>query len=100
MVSRNGVLGVLKTVLDPEIAFNIVDLGLVYGVAVSKDGVVGIAITLTTPACPMGPEIVEEVKRKVRGLKGVKEVNVDLVWEPPWTPEKMSGQAKIDLGFG
>ncbi len=89
---------VLKTVLDPEIAFNIVDLGLVYGVTI-EGKTVSVKMTMTTPLCPMGPEIIAEVKSKIGALDGVEKVNVEIVWEPPWTPEKMSEQAKIELGL-
>lgn len=98
MVSEEDVFGVLKTVLDPELAFNIVDLGLVYGVSIAGNTVV-VKMTLTTPACPFGPELIEESERKLRALKGVENARVELVWEPPWSPEKMSEQAKIELGL-
>ena len=98
MVSEKDVLGALKEVLDPEIAFNIVDLGLVYGIAV-EGKTVSIKMTMTTPLCPMAPEIIEDVKKKVSALEGVEKVEVEIVWEPPWTPEKMSEQAKIELGL-
>ncbi|MEM4255049.1 MAG: metal-sulfur cluster assembly factor [Candidatus Norongarragalinales archaeon] len=98
MVSEKDVLGVLKTVLDPEIAFNIVDLGLVYGVSIEGKNV-SIKMTMTTPLCPMAPEIIEEVKSKVGKMPGVEKVDVEIVWEPAWTPEKMSEQARIELGL-
>jgi len=99
LVSKEEVLGVLKTVVDPEIAFNIVDLGLVYDIQV-KGNSVSIKMTLTTPACPFGPELIEEVKRKVGVLQGVGTVDVEIVWEPPWAPDKMSDYAKMELGIG
>lgn len=101
MVSNGEVMAVLKTILDPELAFNIVDLGLVYGVQVSESGEVKVTMTLTTPACPLGPELVEEIKAKVGALPGVgkEKVEAEIVWNPPWTPEKMSEQAKIELGL-
>ena len=98
MASPEEVQKVLKTVLDPEIAFNIVDLGLVYGVTI-EGKTVSVKMTMTTPLCPMGPEIIAEVKSKIGALDGVEKVNVEIVWEPPWTPEKMSEQAKIELGL-
>lgn len=101
LVSKDRVTEVLKTVLDPELALNIVDLGLVYEILVEGpkgDGIV-VKMTLTTPACPMGPELVDEVKAKLSKLPGVKKVGVEIVWDPPWTPEKMSEQAKIELGL-
>ena len=99
MVSKDVVLGVLKTVLDPEIALNIVDLGLVYDIEI-KGKSVSVKMTLTTPACPLGPELMDEVKRKVGALKGVERVDVEIIWEPPWTPDKMSDYAKMELGIG
>ena len=102
MVSKKDVLQVLRTVLDPELALSIVDLGLVYAVKISgpkNQAVVGVKMTLTTPFCPMAPQINEQVKAKVLSLKGVSRVEVDLVWEPHWTPDKMSEQAKIELGL-
>ena len=98
MVSKEEILTQLKSVLDPEIAFNIVDLGLVYDVQISGSAV-SIKMTLTTPLCPMGPEMIEEVKKKVSAIEGVEKVDVEIVWEPPWTPEKMSDQARIELGL-
>ena len=98
MATEKDVFDVLKTVLDPEIAFNIVDLGLVY--AVKIDGPkVKVDITFTTPMCPMGPELVEMVRSKVLTLDGVKDVDVEVVWEPAWTPDKMSEYAKMELGL-
>ena len=99
MVSKEEVFGVLKTVMDPEIALNIVDLGLVYEVRVEGNSV-SIKMTLTTPACPMGPKLMDDVKRKVSALKGVESVDVEIVWAPPWSPDKMSDYAKMELGIG
>lgn len=101
LVSEKEVNDVLRTVLDPEIAFNIVDLGLVYEVKVEgkKKEKVLVKLTLTTPACPMGPEIIEEVKAKVSALKGVEKADVEIVWDPPWSPEKMSDYARMELGL-
>jgi len=98
MVSEKEVLEALKTVLDPEIAFNIVDLGLVYGIAI-EGKTVSIKMTMTTPLCPMAPEIIGEVKTTVGKLEGIEKVEVEIVWNPPWTPDKMSEQAKIELGL-
>ncbi len=98
MASEKEVLEALKTVLDPEIAFNIVDLGLIYGITV-EGKTVSVKMTMTTPLCPMAPEIIGEVKAKVGKLEGVENVEVEIVWDPPWTPDKMSEQAKIELGL-
>ncbi len=74
--------------LRPEIPINIIDLGLVYGVEVEEDRV-HIKMTLTMPGCPMGELITENVKRKVEAMDGVKEANIELVWDPPWTPDSI-----------
>ncbi|HTP29930.1 MAG TPA: iron-sulfur cluster assembly protein [Anaeromyxobacteraceae bacterium] len=92
----------LRTVYDPEIPANIVDLGLVYHVAEeqSQNGVrVLVAMTLTAPGCGVGPLLVDEVRSKVARVPGVSEVDVELVFEPPWDPTRMSESAKLALGF-
>ena len=98
MVSKEDVMKVLKECYDPEIGISLVDLGLIYDVEVKKDKV-KIKMTLTTPGCPMHALMTEDVRHKVKALKGVKEVNVELVWDPPWTPDRMSKEAKKTLGF-
>ena len=98
MVSEKDVMKALRKCYDPEIGISIVDLGLVYGVEVD-DGKVHVKMTLTTPGCPMHSFMIQDVKEKVRSLKGVKEVKIDLVWDPPWTPERMSKGARKKLGF-
>jgi FeS assembly SUF system protein len=98
MVSEEDVMKALSKCYDPEIGISIVDLGLVYDVKVD-DGKVHVKMTLTTPGCPMHSFMVQDAKEKVKSLKGVKEVKVDLVWDPPWTPERMSKKAKKKLGF-
>lgn len=92
IVTKEEVIEVLKTCYDPEIPINIIDLGLVYGIEVKGD-LVHIKMTLTMPGCPMGELIVENVKRKVEALDGVKEVEVELVWDPPWTPDRISEES-------
>jgi len=90
----------LFEVIDPELGVNIMDLGLIYGIVSDDDDNVTVRMTLTTPGCPMHDSITRGVKRKVNGIEGVNDVNVELVWEPRWTPEKMSDQAKKMLGMG
>lgn len=92
IVTKKEVIEVLKTCYDPEIPINIVDLGLVYGIEVKGDQV-HIKMTLTMPGCPMGELITENVKRKVEAIEGVKEAEIELVWDPPWTPDKISEEA-------
>ncbi len=92
----------LSTVYDPEIPASIVDLGLVYDVATEpvEGGVrVAVAMTLTAPGCGVGPVLVEDVRSKVAGLPGVAEVDVQLVFDPPWDPSRMSEAARLTLGF-
>jgi len=98
VVTKQDVMKVLKECYDPEIGISLVDLGLIYDVEVKGDKV-HIKMTLTTPGCPMHMMMTEDVKEKVGKIKGVKEVNVELVWDPPWTPDRMSKEAKKMLGF-
>lgn len=99
MVTKDEIVTVLKDCYDPEIPINIWDLGLVYGIDVNDEGNVGIKMTLTAPGCMMGGMIAEEVKSKVKAMNGVKEAKVELVWDPPWTPDKMSEEAKAQMGI-
>jgi probable FeS assembly SUF system protein SufT len=92
----------LQSVYDPEIPASIVELGLVYLVAAEPEEgghKVHVKMTLTAPACGIGPVLVDDVRRKVLGVPGVKDVEVDLVFEPPWDPSRMSEAAKLSLGF-
>lgn len=89
----------LRQVKDPEINLNIVDLGLVYDIVVDPPGAVTIRMTLTSPGCPAGPEIVSDAERVVRSLAGVTEVNVEVVWEPFWTPERIDPKVRAFLGM-
>ncbi len=98
MPTEKQVLSKLKEVLDPEVGINVVDLGLIYGVEVAK-GTVNVRMTFTTPACPLLGYLVNSVESKVKELKDVKEVKVQFVWEPRWTPERMSAEAKKQLGL-
>ena len=87
-----------ENVIDPEIGINVVDLGLVYDIAID-DGTAEVTMTLTTPACPLGPYIDSEVRTAVSDVPGVTDAKVNLVWTPPWDPSKMSEEAKLELGF-
>ncbi|MBI3954619.1 DUF59 domain-containing protein [Candidatus Collierbacteria bacterium] len=89
----------LRGVVDPELFINVVDLGLVYGVFVEEGGRVKIEMTLTSPGCPLAGVIDSEVKKAVKKVKGVKSVKLDIVWDPPWTIEMISEEAKAELGF-
>lgn len=98
MVTEEQVRKALKNVVDPEIGINIEDLGLVYNVEV-EGSTVHIDMTLTSPGCPVGPQIISGAQRQVGALEGVEEVNVQLVWSPLWTPDLMSEEAKDELGY-
>lgn len=98
MVTPEIVRKALRAVKDPELNLNIVDIGLVYDVIVNDDGHVLVNMTLTSPGCPSGPEIVGDVRQTVADLEGVKSVDVEIVWEPFWTPEKMDPRIRAFLG--
>ena len=93
------VLEALRTVRDPEIPVNLVDLGLIYELVVKKGGVVFVEMTLTTPACPVAQSMPGEVEAAIAGVPGVNEVRVRLVWSPPWDRDRMSEEAKLELGL-
>lgn len=88
----------LKAVIDPEIYHNIVDLGLVYDVIVADDRSVQVIMTLTTPHCPLGPQIIEDVQNTLKG-HGATDVDVQIVWQPMWTPDAMTDELKAELGL-
>jgi FeS assembly SUF system protein len=96
---RERVIAALKTVRDPELPVNIYDLGLIYGLDISPDGAVDIRMTLTTPACPVAGQLPGQVQARVEGVAGVRAVQVQLVWEPPWTRERMSAAVKLALNL-
>jgi FeS assembly SUF system protein len=93
------VLEALKTVRDPEIPVNLVDLGLIYELEVKKGGIVYVEMTLTTPACPVAQSMPGEVETAVRGVSGVTDARVKLVWNPPWDRDRMSEEARLELGL-
>lgn len=93
------ILDVIRTVYDPEIPVNIVELGLIYDVVVDAAGAAGIRMTLTAPGCPAAQSLPVEVAEKVRAVPGVTDVKVDVVWDPPWTKDRMSEAAKLQLGL-
>ena len=96
---NEDILSALKTVIDPELGINIVDLGLVYDVVRNADRI-DIALTMTTPACPLGEMMSEEIKMVLRGqFPDITDVRVDLVWDPPWSPELMSEESRRQLGM-
>lgn len=92
-------IGVLKSIFDPEIPVNIYDLGLIYSISVDDDRVAHITMTLTAPNCPMAEQLIEEVKYKVAGTKGVKDCDLKLTFSPRWDKSMLSDEAKLELGF-
>lgn len=96
---RDRVIQGLKTVYDPEIPLNIYDLGLVYDLDVSPAGDVHVRMTLTAPGCPVAGSLVKEVHDRVRETIGVRRAKTELVWDPPWTRERLSFEAKLELGL-
>jgi metal-sulfur cluster biosynthetic enzyme len=100
--SEESILAALEQVKDPDLLVNIVDLGLVYGIGVDEaDGKtdVKVIMTMTTPACPFGPELIEEVKERLGQLDGVGTVDVQITLSPPWTPDRMTEAARDELGL-
>jgi FeS assembly SUF system protein len=93
------VIAALQTVYDPEIPLNIYDLGLIYRLAIDAANSVKVEMTLTAPGCPVAGDIVAEVKRKVEAIPEVPRVQVELVWDPPWTRERLSEAARLELGM-
>jgi FeS assembly SUF system protein len=96
---KPAILDAIRTVFDPEIPVNIMELGLVYDVWVDAAGVAGIRMTLTAPGCPAAQSLPVEVSRKVKAVPGVSDAKVDVVWDPPWTKDRMSDAAKLQLGM-
>ena len=98
MVTEDVIVEALREIYDPELHYNIYDLGLVYDVTI-EDGKVGVLLTLTTPACPIGPMVTEQLQETLRLIPGVKDVDVQWTFDPPWHPDMMSEEAKADLGI-
>src|SRR6266850_241826 len=98
VLSSDAVRQALRQVKDPELDMNIVDLGLVYDVDVD-DGLVRINMTLTSPGCPAGPMITNDIYKVVRAIDGVKDLDIDIVWEPYWTPERIDPKIRAMMGF-
>ena len=96
---RQEIVDAIKTVYDPEITVNVYDLGLIYGIAIDANRRVSIKMTLTAPACPVAGSLPGQVGAVVGGVRGVSEVAVDLVWDPPWSQEHISEDARLTLGL-
>ena len=99
MLFRSRIVAAMQTVFDPEIPVNIYELGLVYSIVIADDGVVDVAMTLTAPGCPVAGEMPGWVKDAVMKVEGVKDVNVEVVWEPAWDISMMSEAARLELGY-
>jgi metal-sulfur cluster biosynthetic enzyme len=99
MLTPDSVRKALRAVKDPELNLNIIDIGLVYDIEIGPAGEVQVRMTLTSPGCPAGTEIIDDVKRVVSDMEEVKSVEVELVWDPYWTPEKMDPRVRAFLGF-
>jgi FeS assembly SUF system protein len=99
LVIEAQVIDALRTCFDPEIPVNIYELGLIYNVRVEEGGAVTITMTLTSPHCPAVQSLPAEIEEKVKGVSGVTGVKIDLVWDPPWDPSKMSEPARLQLGM-
>jgi FeS assembly SUF system protein len=95
----DGIIDALKDIFDPEIPVNIYDLGLIYGVEVTDGGHAVVNMTLTTPHCPVAESMPGEVELRVSAVPGIATADVNLVWDPPWDPQKMSDDAKLELGM-
>ncbi|WP_294677913.1 SUF system Fe-S cluster assembly protein [uncultured Fluviicola sp.] len=96
---EDKIVEILKTIFDPEIPVDIYELGLIYEVRISKEGVVEIDMTLTSPNCPVAESLPKDVKEKVESVEGVSEAHVNIVFDPPWDKDMMSEEAKLELGF-
>ncbi len=98
MVDEEVVTEALTNVIDPELGLDFVELGLIYGIEIDG-GDVSVTFTLTTPACPIGPQVSEQIEEFVGDIEGVEKVSTNMVFTPPWTPERMSEDAKFALGY-
>ena len=96
---RDNVIAALRTIFDPEIPVNIYDLGLIYGLDIDAEGRVDIRMTLTAPACPVAGTFPATVEARLYEVPGVSEVRVELVWEPPWTMDRLSDAVRLELGL-
>jgi metal-sulfur cluster biosynthetic enzyme len=96
MITRDQVIDVLKTCYDPEIPVNIWDLGLIYDITIAG-GVVDLKMTLTAMGCSMGPQLVSEIQSKMLTVDGVEDCRVEMVWTPPWSPERLSDDGRLQL---
>jgi metal-sulfur cluster biosynthetic enzyme len=99
MPTVEDITDALRDVIDPELGLDFVELGLIYDVEVEEEGTVRVTYTLTSPGCPIGPQVAEQIEEFVGDLDGVQDVQPTMTFSPPWTPERMSEDAKFALGF-
>lgn len=99
MINKDKIIEVLKTVFDPEIPVNIWDLGIVYDIEISDNNDVTITMTMTAPNCPISDIIIDDVKSSLNNIEGVNDVKINLTFNPPWSPDMMSEEAKLQLGL-
>ena len=99
MPTTEAIRKAIRAVKDPELNLNIIDIGLVYDIEVNDPGMVHVRMTLTSPGCPAGTEIIDDVKKVAADMEGVQGVEVELVWDPYWTPDKMDPRVRAFLGF-
>ncbi|QUW21665.1 metal-sulfur cluster assembly factor [Sporosarcina sp. Marseille-Q4063] len=95
---KDSMLGAIENVIDPELGIDIVNLGLIYDVELDEEGTAKVTMTLTSMGCPMGPQIVANIKQELMELPEVKDVDVNIIWSPPWSKDNMSRYAKMALG--
>jgi FeS assembly SUF system protein len=98
-VLRDNIVAALRTIYDPEVPVNIYDLGLIYNLDIDGDGRVDIQMTLTTPGCPVAASFPDPVEQRIYEVPGVQEVRVELVWDPPWTMDRLTEETKLELGL-
>jgi FeS assembly SUF system protein len=96
---KPGVVDAVSAVFDPEIPVNVYELGLIYDIVIDADAVVHVTMTLTSPMCPSAQQLPQDVQTRVRAVAGVADARVDIVWEPPWSPDLMSDIARLQLGL-
>lgn len=97
MLTKDEIMARLEPIEDPEIGLGLVDLGLIYDVMILDDRIVNIFMTLTTPGCPYGPQLVEQVRKAVTEIEGVEKVDIEIVWDPPWNPAEMATEYGKDV---
>lgn len=96
---KDKIVEILKTCYDPEIPVDIYELGLIYDISIDDENVAHVKMTLTSPGCPVAGSLPGEVAEKVKSVVGIYDAKVEVVWDPPWTPDMMSDEAKLELGF-